>query len=164
MQENANHPENPERGYANILKMMIFKYHNWKRSDGTLRKAPIIPVYAQSKNGRLLKIFALVDSGADMSLMPKDLALLLGLNEKDTETGTTAGIGGEIEVKKANFSFVIKNEHEKYDISLVTLVMQNTNLNVPPILGRNGFFEQFHITFKQNEEKIILKKVQPKDS
>jgi len=29
-------------------------------------------------------------------------------------------------------------------------------------LGRHGFFEQFNITFKQNEEKIVLKKISPK--
>jgi hypothetical protein len=89
------------------------------------------------------------------------LAVLLGLEEKASETETTAGIGGHVEVTRANCSFVIKGKHESHTITLNALVIQDVDSPVPPLLGRNGFFEHFHITFKQNEEKLILKKVAP---
>ena len=82
--------------------MIIFRYQHWKRPDGTLRKAPIIPVYMRSRKGRQLRILALVDSGADSTVIPKELSLILGLCEKKSNTETTAGIGGHVKVKRAN--------------------------------------------------------------
>lgn len=138
---------------------IIFRYARVKTPDDVLRKAPFIPVYLHDKNDKLLVFNALIDSGADNTVVPKDLAEVLGLTEKDSlETG---GIGGSVKVKKSNLRMTIKGLHEAYTLSLPVLVLQNQG-NVPLLLGRNGFFEHFHITFRQNEEKILLKKIKPK--
>jgi hypothetical protein len=42
------------------------------------------------------------------------------------------------------------------------LILQDPDADVPLLLGRHGFFENFHITFKQDEEKIVLKKINPR--
>ena len=136
---------------------ITYKYVRVPRPDGSLRKAPYIPIVTRDSNNKLIQVIALLDSGADTTVTPKDLALLLGLKEDNTEI-KTGGIGGSSIVKKTRFSFNIKNEHESYNLTIPALVLQNTDEDVPLLLGRNGFFEEFHITFKQTEEKVVLKK------
>lgn len=136
---------------------IILKYVHIKRQDKTLWRAPIIPIFVHDKDGKLLIINALVDSGADNTVVPKALAELLGLKEEDQlETG---GIGGKVTVKKSKMSITIKGIRESYSFVIPVLVLQDAENSVPLLLGRNGFFEHFHITFKQDEEKIILKKI-----
>lgn len=140
---------------------IIFRYAHVPRPDGTLRQAPFIPIFVTNKFGKAMEVIALLDSGADNTVVPKDLAELLGLKEEkaDTETG---GIGGKVKVKKARLHFRIKGNRESYSLDVPSLVLQDEDADVPILLGRHGFFEHFHITFKQNEEKIVLKKIQPK--
>ena len=139
---------------------IIFRYVHVPREDGTLRHAPFIPIYASNRFGKAMQIIALIDSGADNTVIPKDLAEVLGLRETDSED-ETGGIGGKVKVRSTKLDFKIKGGLENYSLSVPALVLQDQNSDVPLLLGRNGFFEHFHITFKQNEEKIVLKKIQP---
>lgn len=136
-------------------------YVHVPRPDGTLRKAPYIPIYVRDSEGKLYRWVALVDSGADCTVISKDTAEFLGLKEKESEAKSTAGIGGLVKVKNSVLTFQIKDEREKYPLTVPVLVLQEDKADIPIILGRNGFFEHFHITIKQNEEKIILKKINP---
>lgn len=140
---------------------IIYRYVHVPRPDGTLRHAPFIPIFVKDKFGKTMRIVALLDSGADETVIPKDLSDLLGLKEEKTDM-TTGGIGGEVKVKKSRLHFRIKRGREDYPLSVPCLVMQDSNSDVPLLLGRHSFFEHFHITFKQNQEKISLKKIQPK--
>ncbi len=141
---------------------IIFRYIHIPRPDGSLRKAPFIPIKVRDKSGKPLKIIALLDSGADDTVIPKDLANILGLKEQKEET-ETAGIGGKVKVKKTRFNFIVEGKKEKYPISVPALVIQDEDADIPLLLGRHGFYENFHITFKQNEEKVVLKKINPKE-
>jgi len=137
---------------------ITFKYANVPRKDGSLRRAPFIPTYIRDKNEKLLKFITLVDSGADTTVIPKDAAIILGLKEGEKEE-QTGGIGGFVRVKTSRMAFQIIGEHEKYNLDVPVLVLQDPNDDVPILLGRSGFFENFDITFRQNEEKITLKKI-----
>jgi len=140
---------------------MTFRYVHVPREDGTLRRAPFIPVFIKNKFGKVMKVIALLDSGADDTVVPKDLAEILGLIEKGKELDT-GGIGGSVKVKKSSLSFQIKNDHETHSLIIPALVLQDLNVDVPLLLGRNGFFDNFHVTFKQSSEKIVLKKINSK--
>lgn len=139
---------------------ITFKYVHVPRPDGTLRKAPYIPIFVIDKAGKLVRVVALIDSGADFTIIPKDLAGLLGLKE-DQEEANTGGIGGKVKVKRTHFNFDVIGSRERYSLSVPALILQDGGSDVPLLLGRNGFFENFHITFKQDEEKIVLKKINP---
>ncbi|MBW2986296.1 retroviral-like aspartic protease family protein [Candidatus Woesearchaeota archaeon] len=139
---------------------ITFRYVHVPRQDGSLRKAPYIYIYARTKEGRLIKVVALLDTGADTTVVPKDLAELLGLTEGIEQD--TGGIGGNTKVKQSRMQFVIKGQHETHQITVPVLILQNRKADVPLLLGRSGFFENFNITIRQNEEKITLKKVQSK--
>jgi len=140
---------------------ITFRYVHLRRPDNSLQKAPWIPIYLHEKEGKLVRWFALVDSGADTSVMPKEVAQLLGLEETDSEI-ETGGIGGKTKVKESKLTFTVKDSREKHQMTIPVLVLQDPKSKVPLLLGRNGFFEKFHISFKQDEEKIVLKKVQPR--
>lgn len=131
---------------------MIFKY----LSVEGFGKAPFIPLSARGKDGKEYVMWALIDSGAEGMLLPKVLADFLGLEEKGRSF--TKGISGGAEVRKTNLSVKIRNGGDNYDLELDARVLQNEDSTTPVLLGRAGFFDAFHITFKQNEEKIVLER------
>ncbi|MBI4150638.1 retropepsin-like domain-containing protein [Candidatus Woesearchaeota archaeon] len=135
---------------------IIFKYVHIPREDKTLRHAPFIKILAEDAAGKKIELLALVDSGADSIVIPRDLAEVLGL--KLGEEQETAGIGGKTKVRRTRFMFTVRSERESYRIVAPALVLMDDGMDVPLILGRNGFFEAFDITFRQTEEKLFLKK------
>ncbi len=139
---------------------IIFRYAHVPRPDGTLRDAPYIPVLVRHRSGRMVRVLALIDSGADTTVVPKDLALALGLHERSPPE-ETGGIGGKVPVRRAQLSIQIHGGRERHSLTLPVLVLQDENADLPLLLGRHGFFEEFHITFKQEQQKIMLKKVTP---
>lgn len=57
---------------------IVFKYKTIKRPDGTQVKTPSIPLLLNGKEN--IQTIALLDSGADISAISKDLAEILGLD------------------------------------------------------------------------------------
>jgi len=55
---------------------------------------------------------------------------------------------------------VIGNKHEKYTMTIPVSVLMIDDGEIPPILGRKGFFDEFSITFEETKEKIHLRKIQ----
>ena len=141
-----------------------FRYVHVPRPDGTLRKAPFIPIHVRNKEGRVIELIALLDSGADQTVISNDLAEFLGLKQHKTPEGKTGGIGGKVKVNASALSLQLKGEHESHNLTIPVLVLQEDYEDVPPLLGRAGFFENFEITFKQAQERITLKKIIPKKS
>ena len=137
---------------------IVFRYHRLARDDGTLIDAPYVPVWIKDRHDRMRQFLALIDSGADSSVLPYDMADFLGLKQEE-QVQNTAGIGGPVKVRKSKLALTVKNERERYSITIPVLVAQDKEVDIPLILGRNGFFEQFHILFRQDERKITLKKV-----
>ncbi len=72
---------------------IAFRYKSVKRPDGSFVKAPLVPVTFIGKES--FDTFALIDSGADISAMPRETAEILGLNIKG-EVSTAYGIGGKV--------------------------------------------------------------------
>lgn len=136
---------------------MTFRYARLQRGEGSIVKAPCITVFEQDANGRVLEIPALIDSGADSAVVPKDLAEVLGLCLSEEQE--TRGIGGITKAKRTRLSFRISNGRESYALSMPALVLLDETINIPLLLGRTGFFDEFEIIFRQPEEKIVLKKV-----
>lgn len=90
-----------------------------------------------------VEILMLVDTGADYTLLPKFYAEDLGINlETECNAYSTFGIGGSETV------FVLKNAKVKlgelkFNIPIGFLERDN----IPPLLGRQNFIENFKVTF-----------------
>lgn len=88
-----------------------------------------------------VEIIMLIDTGADYTLLPKFYAEDLGINlEKDCQPFSTLGIGGSEAV------YLIKKMQIKLgDWQLEIPVGFLKRDNIPPLLGRQSFLEDFKV-------------------
>ena len=131
-----------------------FRYKTVKRPDGTFVKTPSIPITLIGKEN--FDTIALLDSGADISAVPKSIAELLGLDLKG-QIDYAYGIGGKVKSIETSISISVQKGHEHYNFILPIKVVLD-NYDFPILLGRAGFFDEFVITFDQENEKVLLKK------
>ncbi len=84
-----------------------------------------------------------IDSGADMTLIPSDFGRLLGMDLKKNRT-TLAGVtGAPMKVSLQSTEIKIGASVHK---AKVAVALRN---NVPYLLGREGVFNAFKITFEE---------------
>lgn len=134
---------------------LSYKYVAVKRPTGITVKSPMIPVTLIGNSAIKPEVIALLDSGADISIIPKDIAELLNLDLSGKEI-TAKGLGGEVKVKESKMQINIKKHHEDYTFIVpVQIILEDKK--VPVLLGRVGFFEKFKITFDQNNFLVSLK-------
>ena len=134
---------------------ITFRYKTVKRPDGSLIKTPSIPVLLKEKE--VVDTLALLDSGADISAIPKNFADTLGL-DLSGEKSPEFGIGGTVDAIDTTMSINVSKGHENYNFRIPVKVILG-QYDFPMLLGRAGFFDRFRITFDQDQEKISLKKV-----
>lgn len=94
---------------------------------------------------------ALVDSGSDRNLFPKQWGDILGINFRRIEPVEILGIGkSSIKAYPAKINIWIDNQ--KYETEADFSLQQQT-----PLLGRNGFFNLFkEIIFEENKGFLHL--------
>jgi len=118
---------------------------------------PVIPVTLKAKNE--LDVLALLDSGADTTAFSKDIAEIIGA-DLSGKRELVDGIGGKVKAVETTVTITIQHRHERYFIrTKAKVILGEHEENFPIIIGRLGFFENFDITFKEKEGKIVLKKV-----
>ena len=106
-------------------------------------------------NGKARYFEFLVDSGADFTMISKSYSSLLDV---DYDTIKSA----EIKVEVANLAFIHAKKItliltiEGNDFSVPVLI---ANEEVECLLGRKGVFESFDITFQENQQQVIFKKI-----
>ena len=126
------------------------------RPDGTDSKTPSIPITLIGSSLKFESI-ALVDSGADISAMPKDIAEILGL-DLSGQHDFAFGIGGKVESVDSKINISVEKGHEHYSLTIPVKVILG-DYSFPILLGREGFFDEFVVSFHQKEQKVSLKKV-----
>ncbi|MEK6910691.1 MAG: aspartyl protease family protein [Nanoarchaeota archaeon] len=134
---------------------LTFRYKRVKRGNIDI-KSPSIPINL-SGNGSKYQFIALIDSGADVSVIPQEVAELLDL-DLSGKREEASGIGGKVEAVQSRVFLDVGKGHENYSFNLPVKVILNKNgAEMPILLGREGFFNRFVITFNQKEEKVLLK-------
>lgn len=131
-----------------------FKYKSVERPDKSRVKTPSIPIILSSKNR--IETTALIDSGADVSVVSLGIARILGL-ELDKPKTKSFGVGGEVDTIETRMNINIEKGHEHYRLQIPVKVIIG-DYNLPILLGRVGFFENFIISFDQRNERVSLKK------
>ena len=123
--------------------------------DGTYVKTPSIPIILKWKEQ--FETIALIDSGADISAIPKAIAEILGC-DLSGKIGQAYGIGGKVESVETKVNLTIKKVHESYDFQIPVKVILGP-YDFPILLGRSGFFEKFVVSFDQMQERVLLKRI-----
>jgi hypothetical protein len=125
------------------IRFKQVRQHEWQ---------PKYDVRLKMKSEMTLKM--LVDSGADFSLLPKQLGLDLGYDLATGELVNQAeGVGGHVD-------YVLRYIEIQLDSHTFTVPIAwvQTETCEDVILGREVVFDLFDIEFKQAEEKILFKK------
>jgi hypothetical protein len=125
--------------------MIKFKYAT--RRD---REFPIIPITLVRENVKL-DTDALIDSGANISVFHEEIADCLEIEIEDGEEILLQGLGGRI----VGYIHQVKLgvDGEEFYCSIVFSREITVGLN---ILGREGFFENFQITFNEKDKEVML--------
>jgi len=113
---------------------------------------PIIPVVIEGREKAI--VHALVDSGATISLFHINIAEDIGIDLKDAEQVYLAGIGGYV---KAYIKKQVKISVEELGSTMIPIAFTEYIASDVAILGRQGFFESFEITFREWERKLIVR-------
>ena len=113
---------------------------------------PIIPVVIEGREKAI--VHALVDSGATISLFHINIAEDIGIDLKDAEQIYLAGIGGYV---KAYIKKRVKISVEELGSTTIPIAFTEYIASDVAILGRQGFFESFEITFREWERKLIVR-------
>ena len=75
------------------------------------------------------------------------------------EKETVDGIGGQTQAIASKITITVQQGHERYFIRApAKVILGEREENFPIIIGREGFFHEFHITFKEGDRRIVLKK------
>jgi hypothetical protein len=106
---------------------------------------------ALRNEGKTVVFFPYIDSGADVTLIPRSIgeALGLGLNKSDIEE--LAGIGeGKVAVVRQQVGMSVGSTTFPCEIAWALIE------EVPPLLGRKGVFDRFSVEFREWERKVVL--------
>ena len=131
-----------------------FKYKDVPRPNNTHSTSPSIPVTLWGNGGKY-EFMVLLDSGADISAIPRHMADLLNL-DLSAPKEDAFGIGGKVPAIPSHMNLEINKNHESYSFRIPVKVILD-GYDFPPLIGRAIFFDKFEITFKQSEKRIILK-------
>lgn len=134
---------------------LVYHYKILPGKKGSKVKTPSIPIYFKGNSSLKMNVIALVDSGADCSVIPMGLAEILDLDLTGPKQDSF-GFGGKIECVESHVQISLTQNHEKHEFKIPILVSSDDSC--PIILGRNKFFDNFKITFDSKYQKLILKK------
>ena len=133
-----------------LKKTIIFDYY----------KYPIIPVKFYYKDKKTPFIEALLDSGGDFIVIPMPIAQYLNL--KLEKAGDVDTAGGTVALFKSYIDITIGKNGGFTDYKN-KLIYVSTRTDIPVLLGRSPIFEDYEITFKKQENQLILKRNQNDD-
>lgn len=112
---------------------------------------PIVPINFYTNSKPLFQAKAIVDTGADITLVPKSLGTDLAL--KRTQLQYIGGVGGRMGYYLNNIKVEIA------DKKITIPVAWSTQDTVPLLLGRKGVFDKFKFCFNDKSKEIVVSKL-----
>jgi len=129
--------------------MIVFRYRKERSTLLGIIYRPVAEVYFRDTHGGELVSLMYIDSGADITLIPKALGESLGFEVKEKDIREVTGIGN------ARVHVLIRKTKIRIgDIELEAKIAWALEEGVPPLLGRADIFDKFDIIFRE-ENKII---------
>lgn len=120
------------------------------KTDAKGNSFPVIPLSLKFGNKKK-EFFALVDSGATISIFRSEVAESLGINVNSGKEIFLGGVGGRIK------GYIHKLEVEIAGKQFICpMVFSYEYLVSFNLLGRDTFFKKFRITFEEENDKVTL--------
>lgn len=142
----------------------VYKFRKVKLDSGAYISRPLIPVILSGIKDSL-EIFALVDSGSDITVIPEGIADAIGLRKQGKKDKLYAyREENDVIESKADIKFEDRTFRHKKQLNsvpvLIALTKEGFEEESEIVLGTHGVFDAFDINFKKKQNKILLKPVQ----
>jgi len=111
------------------------------------RYLPMVPIMV----GNLFQTYAIIDSGAEISLFRPEIGKALGIQIEKGERMELTGIGGRIVIYKHIIPIAIADWKIKCRVAFSHEFAASVN-----ILGRNNFFHFFMVKFDELKKMTYL--------
>ena len=149
--------------YRSVNCKYLFYRLRSKNGKTKMVRLPIVHVYLKSKAADFDTI-ALVDSGSDRTLIPREQAGILALNYAKNKEGKilkneTVGAGGTFicNIGMLPQLVLMKNSSPFCTFRDIKVwVPENENVIPYAILGRDSIFKRFSVTFQENRHRILF--------
>lgn len=130
--------------------MPSFRYRKeYSKLFGTVYR-PVAEVYFKDAEGKDLISFMYVDSGADITLLPRELGENLDLTIEEEKIQEISGVGG------GSIPVIIKTiEMRIGDYAMDARVAWSLEEGVPALLGRMDVFNETKVSFIHNETVVF---------
>jgi hypothetical protein len=121
---------------------------------------PLVEIRVIGPHGESERVFALVDSGTEYTLMMRWVAQSIGA-EADTARSIPLGLGGEVlnaAPADVELRFGPSDELEQEWVQWPTQVgvIEHWKAQWPVVLGQRGFFDQFTVTMSRHCQQIAI--------
>jgi hypothetical protein len=134
------------------MKFDYLKQPNFLNPQKPWISRPVIPVRLSYKD-KYLDVYALIDSGADASIFHSSIAKELDIDIVSGRKEKFFGISGEgIDVYFHKVQIQIIGSSESIGIEAGF----TDSKGVGAILGQAGFFENYHIKFERDKERVEI--------
>jgi len=114
---------------------------------------PVAQLEIKSEESDWFSVIMYIDSGADISLVPRNFGSLLGL-DLTKNLGQIRGIGEAI-VPLSLQDIKLRIEKHEIEVKIAVALINE----VPYVLGRYDFFKLFKISFQEYDNKVVMEKV-----
>lgn len=104
-----------------------------------------------SKNGITRTFLALIDSGADVVLMPDTIAIMLNIDSAGCPIRNVGGVAGNTKGFVTNVNLKVQYFSKSINIPVCFI-----RTDVPVLLGQEGFFENYKIKFEKENEAFEI--------
>lgn len=138
---------------------MKFRYTSTLTPDtrGKMTKRPVLELVLLNAHGEFVRnAFALVDSGADTTMVNIKYALHLGVDLTHAPMRAMAGIAkGSVPTRTATLRFSIKGFGNELEIPALYVDSENVDI----LLGQEVFFDTHKIKFEKDHDMFEITKV-----
>ena len=139
------------------MKFAYLAVPGLKDSRGRMVKRPVLILELMAKDGSILEVPAIVDSGADTTTVNIEYAEALGIELR--EKGLILGVGkGKIERYTGHLPFKIKQTDFELDVPAWYVDSENVGI----LLGQEYFFDSFRIKFEKDHNAFEIMPVKNK--
>ena len=135
------------------MKFEYLTVANSRATKGALKKRPMVEIVATA-NGKSREYVALIDSGADVTMMSTEIADALGVDWKSGRKSSAMGISGGLQTSYlGSIDVAVKRIGET-----ITLPVLFTEANIPILLGQEEFFDYYRIRFEKDHDMFEIVK------
>lgn len=122
--------------------------------DGQTLRNPKTVATLTASNGKTLRVFVLLDTGADACCFPLTYALLLGIDVQSLPMEMTGGIGSMANV--TYYDTVQVDLGQGVVFTAKAAFMEGMNMHAMGLLGQDGFFSSFDVHFSHKTSTFTI--------